>query len=229
MNYLVIFILIAIILLSWYVLYTYFISNVTTLATLVNLTNPNAPITGTNIQTPNTVHYSIGVWIYVNSWGTGTKNIFSIIDMGSQKTLFDLVLGSTNLTLSADISVAGTLQNTIITNNFPVQKWVYVTISVDGSILDAYLDGKLVLSTILKDARGNTMNSDVSNTPQINFGNGYDIYLSKFQRWTTASDPQTVWSNYYAGNGQNNSLTGSVGANLNITSNNIPQRSIKLF
>jgi len=188
--------------------------------------NPTSPISGTNIKIPNTVHYSYGVWMYVNTWGSINKTIFSVVDSVSQKVLFDLTLGSTSLTLNTDISVAGKLQNIMITNNFPVQKWVYVIVSVDGSIVDVYLDGKLVISTILKN-NGTIMNSDVSNTPQINFGNGYDIYLSKFQRWTYPMDPQTAWNNYYQGNGQSNST--SYGAKLAITNSNILQQEVKLF
>jgi hypothetical protein len=34
----------------------------------------------------------------------------------------------------------------MITDNFPLQKWVYIIISVDNQYVDAYLDGKLIQS-----------------------------------------------------------------------------------
>lgn len=228
MNYLVISVLSIVILLLLYVLYKYFVSSVSTLAALLYLMNPNAPITGKSIQTPNSVHYSYGAWVYVNTWGNVPKTLFSVVDSINQTTLFDLKLDSVTLTLSANILASGNLQNIMITNNFPVQKWVYVIVSVDGSIVDVYLDGKLVLSSILKNTNNQPVNSQVSNTPQINFGNGYDIYLSKFQRWTNAIDPQTAWNYYYAGNGQSGAFS-SYGANLDITKNHISQRTVKLF
>jgi hypothetical protein len=200
----------------------------TTFATMLYLLKANAPITSTSIKSPNSVNYSYATWVYVNTWGNGAKTLFSVVDSASQRPLLTLKLGSTTLTMSADISVAGNLQNIMVTNNFPVQKWVYLIVSVDGSVVDFYLDGKLVVSTVLKNALGQIMNSDVSNTPQINFGNGYDIYLSKFQRWTYATDPQTAWNSYYAGNGQSTSFA-AYGANLAISKNNIVQREVKLF
>jgi hypothetical protein len=34
----------------------------------------------------------------------------------------------------------------LITDNYPIQKWCYIVISVDSAFIDCYLDGKLVLS-----------------------------------------------------------------------------------
>jgi len=228
MDYLVISVLIIVVLILIYVLYNYFMGSTTTFATMLYLLKANAPITSKSIQSPNSVNYSYATWVYVNTWGNGDKTLFSVVDSATQHPLLDLKLGSTTLTMSADISVAGNMQNIMITNNFPVQKWIYVIISVDGSVVDFYLDGKLVVSTVLKNSFGQIMNSDVANLPQINFGNGYDIYLSKFQRWTYATDPQTAWNSYYSGNGQSK-VFAAYGANLAISKNNIVQREVKLF
>jgi len=228
MNYLVISILVIVVLILIYFLYKFFKKSNVTLAKMLNLSTPNPPITGSTIETPTSSRYSYSTWIYVNTWGSTPKTLFSIVNMANGKTLLDVVLGSTNLTLTTDISVTGKLTPIMVTNNFAVQKWVYLIISVDGSIVDIYLDGKLVLSTVLKDVNGNNMNSDVSDSPQINFGSGYDIFLSNFQRTTYAIDPQTAWKTYYAGNGQSNGLS-TFGANLGITKNNILQRQVKIF
>ena len=45
-----------------------------------------------------------------------------------------------------------------ITNNFPLQKWTCILVSVDNKIIDVYLDGKLVKSIENK----TTINSDAS-------------------------------------------------------------------
>jgi hypothetical protein len=84
------------------------------------------------------------------------------------------------------------------------------------------------LSTVLKDGSNNPAVSKVSTSPSIEFGKGFDIYLSKFQRWTDAIDPQTAWNSYYAGNGQSGSMS-SYGAKLSITNSNILQQELKLF
>jgi hypothetical protein len=201
------------------------------MASLLYLLNPNPAITTDAIKTPNTIRYSYGLWVYVNSWPTNGATLFSVSDgaAAGATTLLDLKLATSTLKLTTDIRSADNTSHPIdITNNFPAQKWTHVIISVDASVVDVYLDGKLVISTVIKDTNGNPTNSRVSSQPQINFGSGYDIYLSKFQRWTFVTDPQSAWYNYYAGNG----LVGSgdvYGAKLSILQNNISQQDFKLF
>ena len=229
MNYLVILLFTIIVLLVLYLIYIYFFNSQTTMASLLYLKNQNPAILPTSIQTPNTIRYSYGVWIYVNTWPSTTGASLFNVTSGTDK-LIDLKLNSSTLTLSTEImDTDNNINNLTITNNFPAQKWTYVIISVDASVVDIYIDGKLVLSTILKKRNTTSpINTKVSNTPTITFGNPYDIYLSKFQRWTYATDPQTAWYNYYTGNG----LAGSgniYGAKISILQNNVSQQDFKLF
>ena len=236
LNYLVISVLFFIVFILMYLLYKYFMNTTLNAPSLLYLLNSNIPITGLTIKIPNTVHYTYSTWVYVNTWNTNNMDasLFQVMDTTNQSNppLIQLFLASNTLTLSCKILTTSSTTPPVkidITNNFPVQKWVYVIISVDGSVVDMYLDGKLVVSKMLTSSDNKPVNCAVSNTPQINFGTGYDIYLSKFQRWTYATDPQTAWNTYYNGNGQTMRGLSGYGANLGITQNNILQQEIKLF
>jgi hypothetical protein len=48
-------------------------------------------------------------------------------------------------------STAETHSDIVVTNNFPIQKWVHIGIVIDNKIMDVYLDGKMVKSVKLQD------------------------------------------------------------------------------
>ena len=87
-----------------------------------------------------------------------------------------------------------------ITNNFPLQKWVYLVISIDNTVADCYLDGKLIKSVKITQVAPDK-------TADVKFGLGVDAYIAQFQRWTNPLDPQSVWKAYAAGSGS--SLAGT--------------------
>ena len=93
-----------------------------------------------------------------------------------------------------DALVKSTSTKINITNNFPLQKWVYLVISVDNTVVDCYLDGKLIKSVKAKQVNP-TRESDLV------FGLGFDAYIAQFQRWTNPLDPQSVWNSYVSGSG----------------------------
>ena len=116
----------------------------------------------------------------------------------------------------------------IITDNFPIQKWTYVSVVVDNFFVDMYLDGKMV-----KSVKMNCMQSmpSITNTSVYLGGNPTvmnDIMITKMIRWSYVLSPQDVWKNYMSGNGVSTMLT-SYGANLDILRNNSLQNTIKLF
>lgn len=135
-----------------------------------------------------------------------------------------------------------------ITDNFPIQKWVYIIISSDSGFFDCYLDGKLVKSqkvmvegtNILpaqppddktEIALGNTGNwTTTTPSPKCLEGtpNGLNANIAKFKRWTNSMDPQTAWTSYMSGNGQNNYLS-TFGANIQINKDNLLYSSVPLF
>ena len=123
------------------------------------------------------------------------------------------------------ITSNGSEQSAIIniTNNFPLQKWVYIVVNVDNTIVDIYLDGKMVKSLQIKQ-----VTPDIASDLYI--GNGYDSVLTYLQRWSYALDPQTVWNSYMNGNGSSMlSQMGAYHANVQISQNNVVQGNMWIF
>ena len=128
-----------------YVLYYFYApSNATVLSSKANLNAANPPIT--SINAPTNTRYGYGIWVYVNSWNSTTDKIIF-----SRSNNITLRLDKSKPSLYCDVTMndGKTVHKTLITDNFPLQKWVFVIVSVDNQFLDCYLDGKLVKSTRL--------------------------------------------------------------------------------
>jgi hypothetical protein len=133
-------ILIVAILVLLYVLYAYYTDSSSELVQTASLLTPVPAIS--DISGPKNTRYAHSVWIYVNTWDNDIdKVIFSRDDN------LKLYLDKTSPVLKLDVTMNDTTtEPMIITNNFPLQKWVNVTISMDNQFADAYIDGKLVRS-----------------------------------------------------------------------------------
>ena len=215
-----------------YVLYKYAtVGSGTTLSTNASLKATNPPIT--SIGSPTSVRYAYGLWIYVNTWdSTIKKTIFS------RNKNISLYLDALTPSLKCDITMSDSnVQSVLITDNFPIQKWVYVVMSVDNQIIDAYLDGKLVKSQRVYVPATSTspalmpLSPPDSTTPIILGGNPFDAVITKFNRWTSPVDPQTVWNAYLSGNGSTKfgSSFQNFNANLSIMKNNMEYSKVALF
>lgn len=213
--------------------YYYYPSNSAVLSQKANLNAANPDITSLN--NPTNTRYGYGIWIYVNSWNNQNDKIIF-----SRAKNITLRLDKSSPTLYCDIVMSDgtTVNKTMITDNFPLQKWVYVIVSIDNQFLDCYLDGKLVKSTRLYQKKGNTTLIPLvppSETTPIKLGSSipFDAVVASFTRWSSPVDPQTAWSTYIGGNtptglGKMGNL-GSYGANLSILQNNSEYSKITLF
>jgi hypothetical protein len=241
MNYTIIVLGVVVIILL-YILYKYFSTSATTLSPLAKLSasNPALPMPANSTS----LNYAYGVWVSVNSWSTGYKTIFSrnggTTGVAASVGLpTGLATGSPQIILYLDNSqpylwcyidqqsqtdAIGPIQ---LTQNFPLQTWVYVTISVQGQYVDLYLQGKLVKSIQLKA----TPTQPGDSTKPVNLGTGCDASIAKFQYYPHSLSPQDVWANYMSGNGQNSAAStfSSYGVNIDLLANGIPQSTFKLF
>jgi hypothetical protein len=229
-----------------YVLYRYFTIKSTTIQSSASLKTPVTQIT--NITSPTNTRYAYGIWIYVNSWDiNANKTIFS------RKDNLKLYLDKSSPMLKLDMTMSNStvatpvVETLTVTDNFPIQKWCHIIVSVDNQFVDVYMDGKLVKSkrfyTITNSGQttiGNMPktpgditvpvflgNSDVSVVPFSSF----DAYAAMFKRWTGPVDPQTAWSNYMDGNGGNSlsKTLSSYGINVAILKDNVVQSKFALF
>jgi len=207
-----------------YILYKYFLLKSTELSKTasLNASNPAIPIT----NNPASLRYAYGIWVFVNSWNTGvSKTIFS------RTNNIKLYLDSTAPVLKCDIAMNGGATKTLeITDNFPLQKWAHVVVSVDNQYVDAYLDGKLIKSGRMVEGL-NGPATPTSKDMIMGGGATFDAYISKFQHWSEPVDPQTVWSEYMSGNGQGRvkNFISSYGIDLSIVKDNIEQSKYSIF
>lgn len=185
-----------------YVLYKYYMVGSTTLSTNASLKIANPPIT--SLTEPKSVRYAYGIWIYVNTWDSTIQKV--IFNRANNITLY---LDKLTPSLKCDVAMNDNTKKTIlITDNFPLQKWVHIIVSFDNQFADAYLDGKLVKSQRVYDKGSATTSPSMpaippdSTSPVILGGNNFDATVTKFNRWTKPMDPQTAWNEYMSGNGQ---------------------------
>ena len=219
-----------------YVLYKYFTTSTSTLGALVDLSKSSSGTAFTkkgDVINSTSTRYAYGVWIYIDSWDSNQKkdifyrNKVGVSGSTPEHSDIRLYLDQFSPTLKCDFytNISQTLPNETITitNNFAVQKWVYVIISVDNKIVDCYIDGKLVTSQQLQ-------NQPIVTDSDIFIGN-FKAYLAKFQKMTSPVDPQTAWSNYMAGNGGNSlrKMFSSYGVDVSFKKDNIEQKKFSII
>jgi hypothetical protein len=183
----------------------------------------NAPerIISTDLSVPDATNYTYSIWVYVNSWVTNENNI---IFRRNHDIELSLEPNTSTLVCKTGQSLSETIQ---ITNNFPLQKWVCVLISVDNVIMDAYLDGKLVKSVQMNISWNQSQHS----TQNIEFASGSDIYISQFERKPSPTDPKGAYDKYLEGadTGSMLSALGNFNINLSILKDNIETSKYSLI
>jgi hypothetical protein len=226
MNFIIVILSVIIIVILFYIAFKSYFSNVSTLKNQSSLADPTKPIekiVATNLQIPNSTRYAYGIWVYVNTLNSPNSKsvIFSrnndiVVYLDQMNSTLSAII---NPSVSAGISatspivvsneealVKPTSTKINITNNFPLQKWVYIVISVDNTVVDCYLDGKLIKSVKAQQVNP-TKDADIT------FGLGFDAYIAQFQRWTNPLDPQSVWNSYVSGSG---STLAGIDSNYNV-------------
>jgi len=185
-----------------------------------------------SLSTPASSRYYLSFWLNVNSIPAST-DIFTITDTAASATDgASLVVKITNTselkyTIKENNVGKSSTDHSILTN-FPLQKWVYVILSVDGQIVDIYIDGKMIRSEKLASLPITPTKTAVITFPKPTSGL---MYIAKFERHPTAIDPSTAWSNYMTGNGGNyfSNLFSGYGATFSLTENNLEIKRLSLF
>lgn len=169
--------------------------------------------------------YSYEMWVYVYNFQSGKYPIVSRSYSNEDKNKKNIGIGLDGSKLIVDYTINGgtSKPSLVITDNFPVQTWVHLIVSVDNNYIDTYMNGKLVKS--IQD----TAIDPPSQTP-IEFGK-LSCYLAKLSRTSMATDPQTAWDKYSAGNGENPmaKYLSSFGLSMTLQKNNQDYSKIKLF
>jgi hypothetical protein len=235
MNPAVIILGVLLIVVLFYMIYSSYFSTASKLSgELYLMTNP-AEINVDKLSKPDATRYSYGIWLFVNTWSAPASGaVRTIFYRQNDVHLYLEANGSLKLATKPNASRTvdtATGLDVLVTNNFPIQKWVYVVMSIDNTILDVYLDGKLVKSVVVPQVGPDVTNSVKFNSLPANTP-GWDAYISNFERITTPLDPRTVWDMYMRGSGSNLSVSKMVGNyNLNLTllKNGELSQKFKLF
>ena len=146
-----------------------------------------------NVSDPRSKNFSYGMWININKLS---------IDVASRQSVDDVILirpGEIKVFIrNGNLMIVNKSDSFEVMQNFPLQKWVYLTVSVKEntvsrkSIVDAYVDGKLVKSFESR--------SVISpNSSSLTLGQ-FDAKLIGFKRWTYSLTPAMVYEEYNASN-----------------------------
>ena len=124
-------------------------------------------------------------------------------------------------------------------SSFPIQKWVYVVVSVSNNFVEAYINGKFITAININNNMTYGINGiyqapapkDLNAGATFTFGGkgstmddgtirqiGSPLMLCQLSRWNTPLSSGEVYNNYLKGNGQESSMWGP-NYHLNITLN----------
>lgn len=180
------------------------------------------------LETGDGSNLAFSIWIYVSEWNNNNKNVYSIGNESQGDQLF-VKLGTTTPELTVSTKTgggAGPFQDITI-NNFPLQTWVCVAISIYNSSMDIYVNGKLVKTQVsVSSSYLNLEGLSASDTvvPIVLFEDnaGFIGYINKFKYWNKALTPQDAWNVYKSGPGGTifGNLISGRSVNINLMSGN---------
>jgi len=205
--------------------------------------------------------FATSIWVYVNNWEPTTKDkiIYYIghntigNDAGATTTtvtthgLFENLMSNADVdigmvvmgldqndaTLKIDIATDGASEPTFTINDFPLQAWVNVTLSVYNDSIDLYINGKLVSSKyvdnlIIRFPSGgnrlvslgnpwNVFNSESNDKKYTNLTGGFMGYTSKFKFFNNSLTPNEAYDIYKSGPGGSSlvNMLGNRGLDIN--------------
>lgn len=214
-----------------YILYKVIKEKGKTVAAKINLTTSNDVMAMSKLVTPNSSRYYLMTWILVEHKASQPDTMFKIQNSDGSTIKLSINLDATS-TLKYTIKNDGDSNSTehTIMENFPLQKWVCVVLSIDGDVVDIYIDGKMTRSQKLA-----TMPAAPNKDDQLVYqrlpDNTSVIYLAKFEREAKPMDPALAWNKYMEGHGGNyfSKLLSNYGASFTVTKDDLDVRTFNLF
>jgi len=222
MDLLLVFLGIVLVIILYYFLY---LSGTTVLSNKLDLSTKQTDISIKDIQEPSSRKYSYEVWMYVFNFQGSSDYIISRESSTAGKKNIGIKLDSSSPKLMVEYTTnSGNPVSVTITDNFPLQTWVHLIVSVDDTYVDTYMNGKLVKS--IQDKGIDTPSA----TSTIVYG-VTNCYLAKLSRSVSPTDPQTAWDKYSAGNGENPmaKYLSSFGLSMTLQKNNQDYSKVTLF
>jgi hypothetical protein len=243
MNTVIIVLGIVIVLLAYYI-YT-ILTATPVLIKNINLMESVPAIPPSKISDPYSVNYTVGVWVYINNFSPqierflmfgdntykGAGSLFSLRMDTKSNNLYADILVNKMTTPPASIPTSKILPVliNITPDAFPIQKWVYVAVSVSYNFVEAYINGKFMTAVNIHNNSSYGINGvfqaqapkDINSAATFSFGskgvpmdsgstreNGSPVMLSQLTRWNTPQSAGDIYNEYMKGNGQEGSMFG---------------------
>lgn len=232
-------ILVVLVFLAIFILYTiynfftktYLISSPQSIRTETN--GKRLKISYSQLQNPSSTRYTLSTWVFIESLPVVDRNLV-ILNRDNKFVLYlkgrELYLTGDSSSANVEVKPDGTVQikeaftNIMkITDNFLFQKWVSIIISVDGNVIDAYLDGKFTKSKQMVLPAPNA-------TDDIYMGNNYiHGQTTRTSIDNTPYNPQDVNSILQTGSGISKSSSSTYNINMDLEKNGVIQKTLKIF
>ena len=191
-----------VILLLLYVIFKALTTNYTTLGTMQKWANKTT-LTGGTLPNSFKANSAISIWFYIKEWAGGANVVkfFNVATVTPTSIpIFSVSLKSNTNTIV--IKPRSTNATDCEISDFPLQKWVNLLISFNGTAMDVYVDGKLVKSCVVN------MGSEIAKTESIILGddpttvNNIDVgFITNVKLKATPIAPQEAWDIYSQGFG----------------------------
>ena len=186
--------------------------------------NLNVQQASIDVSKPKSKNFAYGMWININKLSVDGANKLSVDDIIlSRPSEIKLFIHNGNLMIADSFEV---VRNSFeVVRNFPLQKWVYITVSVKEntiskkSIIDTYIDGKLV-----KSFESMSVISPTDNSLTLD---QFDAKLIGFKRWTYPLNPVMVSDEYNASNMKK--LVGNYNLDISILKNEVLAKRFSVF
>lgn len=230
MNYMLI-IIGFIVVVAIYMLYVYF-TNATLTSGVIDLSK-TTEYTYDKLKSPNSKIYSLAAWIFMTGQTGQGGFIIKRQSTEDEKINIGLYFNGTTLELFGGAAPSGnppTNKLFTVTNQLPLQKWVYVVVNVNGDLVEVYLNGKIVKTVQLTST---TLTSNFSPSATLKVG-GSSIkgYITQFSMVPEIIGASKVWKNYLSGNGIGNQFLNyfmPYNINMTVTKDDVLQRQFSIF
>jgi hypothetical protein len=190
---------VVVILLLLYVIFKALTTTYTSLGTMQKWENETT-LQGSNLPSNFKANTAISVWFYIKKWSDSAKVIhFKKVDTTIFQVQFKIGTNTIQIFPQSGASASG---KDCEISDFPLQKWVNLIISFNGSAMDVYVDGKLVKSCVVDGG------SKLGDTTSIVLGDAsklpptHDVgFITNVKLKSTPIAPQEAWDIYSQGFG----------------------------
>jgi len=153
----------------------------------------------------NSSNYTYSTWFFVNDWNYRfgePKVLLGRIDEDKNPSP-SIVFGAMENDITISLACYSTdnskkpIIHTCNVQNFPLQRWVNLIISLYGRTLDVYIDGKLVRTCVLPGVAKIDKSANIIVTPN----GGFSGFTTNFEYWNNSTNPQEAYNIYKDGFG----------------------------